>query len=136
MNVEKQTQTILSKAIERYAKENEVSNERVQLLIYTDNPDLEPKYKVLLDNKPLKEVSFNEILNVKLDFLGREFIATPFITNTIKRLMNESSCDFNEVNVLIYPRDKTEDINLYFFVGTRPKKPLTLNYLFNQQDMN
>ena len=82
MNVEKQTQTILSKAIERYAKENEVSNERVQLLIYTDNPDLEPKYKVLLDNKPLKEVSFNEILNVKLDFLGREFIATPFITNT------------------------------------------------------
>ena len=113
MNVEKQTQ---------------VSNERVQLLIYTDNPDLEPKYKVLLDNKPLKEVSFNEILNVKLDFLGREFIATPFITNTIKRLMNESSCDFNEVNVLIYPRDKTEDINLYFFVGTRPKKPLTLNY--------
>jgi hypothetical protein len=136
MNLEKQTQKIMREAIERYAKENDVSNERVQLLIYTDNPDLEPKYKVLLDNKPLKEVSFNEILNVKLDFLGREFIATPFITSTIKRLMNESSCEFNEVNVLIYPKDKTENINLYFFVGTRPHKPLSMKSLFNQQDMN
>ena len=117
-------------AIERYAKENEVSNDRVQLLIYSDNPELEPKYKVLLDNKPLKNVSFNEILGVKLDFLGREFIATPFITNTIKRLMNESNCEFKEVNVLIYD-NKSGDINLYFFVGTKPNKPITFKYLFS-----
>ena len=130
MSIETQTKKIMRSAIERYAKENEVSNDRVHLLIYSDNPELEPKYKVLLDNKPLKNVSFNEILGVKLDFLGREFIATPFITNTIKRLMNESNCEFKEVNVLIYDT-KSGDINLYFFVGTKPNKPITFNYLFS-----
>ena len=130
MSIETQTKKIMRSAIERYAKENEVSNDRVQLLIYSDNPELEPKYKVLLDNKPLKNVSFNEILGVKLDFLGREFIATPFITNTIKRLMNESNCEFKEVNVLIYD-NKSGDINLYFFIGTKPNKPITFNYLFS-----
>ena len=132
MNLEKQTKKIMLSAIKRFAEENNVSNERVQLLIYTDNTDLEPKYKVLLDNKELKKVSFNELLNVKLDFLGREIIATPFITNTINRLMKESNCNYDEVNVLIYPKDKEEDINLYFFIGTKPNKPLRMNYLFNE----
>jgi hypothetical protein len=122
----------MKNAIKRYALENEVVESRIQLLIYTDNPELEPKYKVLLDNKVLKEVTFNEILNVKLDFLGREFLATPFITNTIKKLMRESNCKYKEVNVLAYLRGKVEDINLFFFVGMKPTNPITFKYLFNE----
>jgi hypothetical protein len=132
MSLETQTKKIMKDAIERYASENDVSKERIQLLIYTDNPDLEPKYKVLKDNKELKQVTFNEILNVKLDFLGREFLATPFITATIKRLMRESNCEYKEVNVLIYQTDKNDDVNLFFFVGTKPEKPITFSYLFNE----
>ena len=132
MSIETQTKNVMRNAIKNFANENDVSNERVQLLIYSDNPELEPKYKLLLDNKPLKEVSFNEILNVKLDFLGREIIATPFITNTIKRLMRESNCQYNEVNILIYQQDKTDDINLYFFIGTIPNKAISFQYLFNE----
>jgi|TARA_R110000822_G_scaffold47109_4_gene125145 hypothetical protein len=130
MDLEKQTKKIMLEAIKRYAKENDVSSERVQLLIYTDNSELEPKYKVMVDNKELKKVSFNDILNVKLDFLGREMIATPFITNTINKLMRESECEYNEVNVLVYPKEK--ELNLYFFVGTKPNKPIDLKYVFNE----
>ena len=101
MSIESQTKKIMKDAIERYASENEVTKERIQLLIFTDNPDLVPRYKVLKDNKELKQVTFNEILNVKLDFLGREILATPFITTTIRRLMRESNCEWKEVNVLI-----------------------------------
>lgn len=132
MSLETQTKKIMKNAIVRYAKEEEIETKRIQLLIYTDNPDLEPKYKVLKDNKELKKVSFNEILNVKLDFLGREILATPFITNTIKRLMRESNCEFKEVNVLVYLTDVAEDVNLFFFVGTKANKSLSFDYLFNE----
>jgi len=131
MSLETQTKKIMKDAIVRFASEKEVEQKRIQLLIYTDNPEIEPKYKVLLDNKEWKQVSFNEILNVKLDFLGREIIATPFITNSIKRLMKESSCNYNEVNVLIYENHKS-DIDLFFFIGTIPKKPLPFSYLLNE----
>ena len=97
MDLEKQTKKIMLEAIKRYAKENDVSSERVQLLIYTDNSELEPKYKVMVDNKELKKVSFNDILNV---------------------------------NVLVYPKEK--ELNLYFFVGTKPNKPIDLKYVFNE----
>ena len=132
MSLETQTKKIMKNAIVRYAKEEEIETKRIQLLIYTDNPDLEPKYKVLKNNRELKKVSFNEILNVKLDFLGREILATPFITNTIKRLMRESNCEFKEVNVLVYLTDVAEDVNLFFFVGTKANKSLSFDYLFNE----
>ena len=131
MSIESQTKKIMKDAIERYASENEVTKERIQLLIFTDHPDLVPRYKVLKDNKELKQVTFNEILNVKLDFLGREILATPFITTTIRRLMRESNCEWKEVNVLIYQTDKNDDVNLFFFKGTTPEKPITFSYLFN-----
>jgi len=132
MSLETQTKRIMKNAIVRYAEENKVEKERVQLLIYTDNSDLEPKYKVLLDNKEFKKISFNEILNVKLDFLGREILATPFITNTIKRLMRESNCEYKEVNVLAYLKENEDDVSLFFFVGTKADKSLSFDYLFNE----
>ena len=88
-----------------------------------------PKTMIIYE---LKKVSFNEILNVKLDFLGREILATPFITNTIKRLMRESNCEFKEVNVLAYLTDVAEDVKLFFFVGTKANKSLGFDYLFNE----
>ena len=128
--LETQTKNVMKNAIIRYAEENKVDKKRIQLLIYTDNPELDPKYKILKDNKEFKKVSFNELLNVKLDFLGREILATPFISNTIKRLMTESNCEYKEVNVLAYLLN--ENINLFFFVGTKANKPLSFNYLFNE----
>jgi hypothetical protein len=128
--LETQTKNVMKNAIIRYAEENKVDKKRIQLLIYTDNPELDPKYKILKDNKEFKKVSFNELLNVKLDFLGREILATPFISNTIKRLMRESNCEYKEVNVLAYLLN--ENINLFFFVGTKANKPLSFNYLFNE----
>ena len=132
MSLETQTKKIMSAAIERYAEQEKVDTNQVQLLIYTDNPDCEPKYKVLIHNKPLRDVSFNEILNVKLDFLGRELIATPFITSSLKKLIRETGCSYEEANVLIYTTDKdsVENINLYFFINTTAAKSMTFKDIF------
>tara|TARA_R110001583_G_scaffold140114_1_gene292271 strand:+ start:574 stop:981 length:408 start_codon:yes stop_codon:yes gene_type:complete len=131
MSLETQTKKIMSGAIKRYAEEEKVETNQVQLLISTDNPDCEPQYKLLIHNKPIKKVSFNEILNVKLDFLGRELIATPFITSSLKKMIRENNCSYEEANVLIYAGDKeAEDIKLYFFVNHTATKPMTFTDIF------
>lgn len=133
MSIETQTKDIMTKAIKRYSEEEGVDNSKIQLLIYTDNPDCLPKYKVLKNNRPLKEVSFNEILDVKMDFLGREIIATPFIASSLKRLVRETKCSYEEANVLIYTQDDTaSNILLYFFVNQSPAKPIGLKDLLGQ----
>jgi len=131
MSLESQTKKIMKAAIERYAEEQKVESDKVQLLIYTDNPDCEPKYKVLVHNKPLKQVSFNEILNVKLDFLGRELIATPFIKSSLKKMIRQTNCSYEEANVLIYTSNNEEDsIKLYFFVNHTATKAMTFTDIF------
>ena len=131
MSLETQTKKIMSAAIKRYAEEEKVEINQVQLLISTDNPDCEPQYKLLIHNKPIKKVSFNEILNVKLDFLGRELIATPFITSSLKKMIRENNCSYEEANVLIYAGDKeAEDIKLYFFVNHTATKSMTFTDIF------
>jgi len=131
MSLETQTKKIMSSAIKRYSEEEKVETNKIQLLISTDNPDCEPQYQVLIHNKPLKKVSFNEILNVKLDFLGRELIATPFITSSLKKMIRENNCSYEEANVLIYATDKeAEDIKLYFFVNTTAAKSMTFKDIF------
>jgi hypothetical protein len=89
----------------------------------------------LVDNKVKKQVTFNEILNVKLDFLGREIIASPFIASSLRKLRREQGCGFEDLSILIYKQKDEQTIpNLYFFEGVKPIKPITFDYLFG--DMN
>jgi hypothetical protein len=132
MDLTTQTRNIMAKAIKNFADEGKVDNTEIQILISTDDEEnCTPKYQVLKKNKPFKEITFNDILNVKVDFLGREMIASPFIANTIKRLAKEQECVNLDINVLIYTHDsKAEDILLYVFKKTEPLKKLTFEYLF------
>ena len=86
MSIMKQTKKIMQKAILNFAEKNGVENKDSQVLIYPSSAELEPKYKVCTNWKPINEVSFNELLNVKVDFLGREFIAGSFIKNTFSQI--------------------------------------------------
>ena len=133
MSIVQQTKKVMQNAIMRYAKENEIANSDSQILISTDNPDCIPSYQVLKENKPYKDVTFSDILNVKIDFLGRELIATTFIKNCIKRLTKEFNCNYNDVNVLIYPMDNScNKIKVYLFIGTSPTKELSFDYIFGE----
>ena len=130
MSIEKQTKDILRNAIKNFALENEVGNKQSQILIFTE--DIEeciPRYKVLKDNKAIKEVSFNELLNVKIDFLGREMIATPFMAKTIRRLSMEQNITPDQVKVLIWSKGES-DVSIYFFANKEPIKEITFDYIF------
>ena len=135
MDIQKTTSEIMLKAIKNFSKEYGVEETKTQLMIQASDEQCSPIYKVLVDNKVKKQVTFNQILNVKLDFLGREIIATPFISSSLRRLRREQGCGYEDVSVLIYKqRDEQEVPNLYFFEGIKPIKPITFDYLFG--DMN
>lgn len=135
MDIQKTTSNIMLTAIKNFAKEFEVAETNTQLMINASDENCTPIYKVLVDNKVKKQVTFNQILNVKLDFLGREIIATPFIASSLRKLRREQGCGFEDLNILIYKqKEEQETPNLYFFEGNKPIKPITFDYLFG--DMN
>jgi len=135
MDIQKTTSNIMLTAIKNFAKEFEVEETKTQLMINASDDNCTPIYKVLVDNKVKKQVTFNEILNVKLDFLGREIIASPFIASSLRKLRREQGCGFEDLSILIYKQKEEQTIpNLYFFEGVKPIKPITFDYLFG--DMN
>jgi len=135
MDIVKTTSEIMLKAIKNFAKEFEVAETKTQLMIQSSDEQCTPTYKVLVDNKVKREVTFNQILNVKLDFLGREIISTPFISSSLRKLRREQGCGWEDVSVLIYIQKEEQEVpNLYFFEGIKPIKPITFDYLFG--DMN
>ena len=133
MSIVTQTKSLMRNAIIRYANENKTPNSESQILICSDDAECLPTYKVMADFKPQKNVTFSDLLNVKVDFLGREFIATTFIKNCIKRLTKENNCNPTDINVVIYSNDdEVNEIRLYLFVKNKPIKPLTFDYIFGE----
>jgi hypothetical protein len=135
MDIQKTTSDIMLNAIKNFSKEYGVAETQTQLMIKASDEQCTPTYKVLVDHKVKKDVTFNQILNVKLDFLGRELIATPFISSSLRKLRREQGCGYEDVSVLIYKQKEEQTTpNLYFFEGVKPIKPITFDYLFG--DMN
>ena len=132
MSIHSQTKNIMANAIKNFAKDNSLDTKEVQFLISTDdNNSCTPKYQFLIKHKPQRQVSFNEILNVKVDFLGREMIASPFIANTVRRLSKENECSTLDVNVLIYAKNSNvDDVLMYVFNKNKGVKFIDFEYLF------
>ena len=132
MDVQKITEDIMINAINRFAKSYNIESTKTQLMIKASDEDCAPRYQLLLNNRFEKDLTFNEILNVKLDFLGREIIATPFIASSLRRLRREHPCDYRDVNILIYKaKEENKNPSLYFFEGTKAVKPIGMDYIFN-----
>ena len=136
MDIQKITKQIMLKAISNFSKEFEVESTQIQLMILASNENCSPKYQLLLNNKVVRNVTFNEILNVKLDFLGREIISSPFIAGSLRKLRNEQECSWEDVKVLIYKtKEEQESPNMYFFKGNEPIKPITMDFIFGDLDI-
>ena len=84
------------------------------------------------------DIELKEPDTVKLDFLGRELIASPFIASALRKLRNDVECsDYNDISVLIYKqKEEQEHPNMYFFNGKNPIKPITMQYIFGDIMMN
>ncbi len=125
-----QTTKIMSNAIVRYAKEHGVENKDCQLVIRANDDECNPVYDLCVNWKRERQLKFNEILNVKFDMLGREMMATPFIRSSLKRLVKEKQCNWNDLRVFIYTNNAVEKILMTVYVGNVNSGQITFEYLF------
>ena len=133
MNIKDSTKEVMLKAIDRYAEEYDCSSTECQLMIKATNEDCVPSYLLLIKNKIVKGLSFNEILNLKIDFLGREIIVTPFIASALRKIKKKHNMFFRDINVLIYkPSEKIKEPKLFLFEKTKQIEPITLDYIFGE----
>lgn len=85
-----ETKRVMSNAISRFAKEFGASSNDVQILMSLD-AEKDLNLKTCLGYKPQKQITFNEVLGVKIDLLGYGKVAIPFLKNAISKLESENS---------------------------------------------
>ena len=118
----------------RYAQENAVDNLSLQLLIFTNDENATPKYKYCVEGVPKKEVTFNDILNLKYDLMNREAFAKPFIQESLLKFSDELNCKATDLLIFIYSKDKDcSEVGLYLYKDKKPAKKMELKELFNTE---
>lgn len=120
-------QRTVKKAIIRYAGVYEKDPTDVQLYLGLKSPD-QNLYKVLVGYKPQKELSFNDIRGVKIDFSGKSLLVPGFIRDVIKSLEAQNSIPACKGSVIIYLKD--DAVLLHLYNGQTPVQPVDLNALF------
>jgi hypothetical protein len=115
---------IIYRACERYGKLEGVEASKMQVLFSLDDEG-EVKYSLLKEYRPYKEVTFNEILNVKIDFRGYSLIVPPFIKDTINNCSEELQASVKNLFVMcLVKRDM--DVGIYLYNEKEPVKEIIL----------
>ena len=71
-------------------------------------------YRMYNNYKKVEDVTFLNILGVKIDFKGYSVYAPPFIKKTLLRFANELSSDNQNVFVMLYLTDENDlQLSLY-----------------------
>jgi hypothetical protein len=115
---------IIYKACERYGKEEGLDRNKMQVLFSLDDEG-EVKYSLLKEYRPFKEVTFNQILNVKIDFRGYSMIVPPFIKDTINKYSEKLTTSAQNLFVMCVIKRENE-IALFLYNDKKPVEEIIL----------
>lgn len=111
---------IVYKACERFGKEEGVEAKEMQVLFKLDDEG-EVEYSILKKYNPIKDVTFNQILNVKIDFRMYGQIVPPFIQNTIVTYAEKLEKNSTDLMVMCIV---TGENKIVLFLYDNNKKPI------------
>jgi len=103
---------IVYNACERYGRENELSGDKMQILFRLNEED-DVEYDLLREYKKVKNLTFNEILNVKIDFRGYSIIVPSFIKQTLKSYSEQLETSPTNLSVMCVIAEKKVVLCLY-----------------------
>lgn len=103
---------IVYNACERYGRENELSADKMQILFRLNEED-DVEYDLLREYKKVKNLTFNEILNVKIDFRGYSMIVPSFIKQTLKSYSEQLETSATNLSVMCVIAEKKVVLCLY-----------------------
>lgn len=124
---------ITSKCLDKKAKEYEANKINMQL-VFKLNKDEDAEYLIYKDYQPKKNISFLEVLGVKLDFKGYSLFVPKFIKGALVRFCEEFDIDKDKVRVLLNFNDNN-DLLLFLYNSNEFVKQVELESLFDGEDM-
>ena len=128
-----ETKSIMSKAIKRFAQALDSRVVENQLTIRLSEDGNVIFHRCFL-YKEVEELTFTEVLGVKVDIRGREGLAKPFMQKSILRLAEEEGIE-NYADIAIYCftiDDKAKKVLMYVYNANQKLKQITWDYLFRE----
>ena len=123
------TSKIMLEGICNYAKIFNASEKEVQIRI-TNGEDEGVIYEICENWQPKERVSFKDILNKKIDILGYEQLATPFLKKSLKLYNEQFEVDFENLSLFLFNRN--DKVGVAVFNQKKNLKLLTLSNHFEQ----
>ncbi len=120
---------IMMTGINKYAQTYDTSNENVQIKV-TDDIDGNVIYTMCNDFKDVEQVTFLNIMDKRMDFLGYEGLASPFLKKALAIFATEAGCDVSQVNCFIMKHKET--VRLAFYNKYKSGKNILLAKLLEQ----
>lgn len=145
-----ETGKIFSKAIKRYAKRDDMSEDRVSVLLglydegvideTTGEVVRKVRYDVCHDHTPVERVTIMEVLGVKIDLRMYSVIVPPQIKNILEGF--EKSLGSRDVEVMVYlnreqfiqtPQDEDDEVAYFVFKSGKLVSKFKLEQVLNLQ---
>ena len=131
--IQSEFRKIVLNIINRYAKDNSLNADNVQLMLGLTG--IENNYHVLVNYVKKKDVSIMDILGVKIDFLGYSKLAPPFIAKSLMRFSYKLEANAEVMCVKDYNEKGKEIINLFLYKDGDYVETIEFEDLFNEEDL-
>lgn len=118
---------IIRDCVQREAKSNSCVMSKIQFVFSVDSSGENPEYQIYKENNPLKSLTFNEVLGVKIDFKGRSLYVPKFILSALKSFQNELSCD--DVKIVVFHNDDASVQKLCLYKGAAFVREVEVEYI-------
>lgn len=124
------TQKIMKTGIAKYSKEFNIAKEDTQILITSEEKDGALTFRMCSSWNPKQRVGFKDIMDVKVDLLGFEMMASPFLRKSIEMYAKYYDVLVKDINVFIF--EKSDKIGLAVYEGKKFKEMLSLEKQFER----
>ena len=106
------THKIMNTGITKYSGKYELNEEETQILVKSDQAE-GVNYQMCKKWNPSEDVSFKEIMDVKVDLLGFEHMSSPFMRKSVDMYANKYESTSPEMNIFIFKKNDKLGIAVY-----------------------
>lgn len=124
---------IASKCLEKNAKAEGVKKTDVQL-IFKLGQSGDAEYLIYKQYKPLKVLTFLEVLGVRIDFKGYSLFVPSFIKGALNRNCTEHNISKEDVRIMLLFNEKN-DMFMWLYDGSNCIKQVDLESMVNGEDI-
>lgn len=124
------TRKIMKTGIAKYSKQLKLEKNETQILVRANEEDEGVNYMICAKWKPNMKVSFKDIMDTKIDLLGFENLASPFLRKSVDMYAKYYDESVSEMNLFIFQKD--DKVGVAVYCGTKYKEMITLEKQFER----